>query len=107
MACARPRMGDRGPYVLTWVMRSGRWSGPCSLVGMAIEWIVPIPTTNYDPGRGGERVSFIVEHWTDARVDSAIARFMNASSRVSAHYIVAQDGRVLQLVSEDDTAFHA
>ena len=74
---------------------------------MSVEWRGPVPSSNYDVGRGGERVSFIVEHWTDARLDSAIARFMDPRSRVSAHYIVAQDGHVLQLVSEDDTAFHA
>src|SRR5947208_1617960 len=74
---------------------------------MSVEWRGPVPSSNYDVGRGGERVSFIVEHWTDARLDSAIARFMDPRTRVSAHYIVAQDGRVLQLVSEDDTAFHA
>lgn len=72
-----------------------------------IEWIGPTPSSNYDVGRGGERVAFIVEHWTDARIDSAIARFMNPRSIVSAHYIVGQDGHVVQLVSEDDTAFHA
>jgi N-acetyl-anhydromuramyl-L-alanine amidase AmpD len=74
---------------------------------MAVEWIGPVPDTNYDVGRGGESVAFIVEHWTDARIDSAIARFMDPRSRVSAHYVIAQDGRILQLVSESDTAFHA
>src|ERR671934_1706154 len=74
---------------------------------MTIEWIGPVPPSNYEPGRGGERVAFIVEHWTDARIDSAIARFMDPRSRVSAHYVIAQDGRTLQLVSESDTAFHA
>ena len=74
---------------------------------MSVEWRGPVPSSNYDVGRGGERVSFIVEHWTDARLDSAIARFMDPRTRVSAHYIVAQDGHILQLVSEDDTAFHA
>ncbi|TMF25574.1 MAG: N-acetylmuramoyl-L-alanine amidase, partial [Chloroflexi bacterium] len=74
---------------------------------MSVEWRGPVPSSNYDVGRGGERVSFIVEHWTDARLDSAIARFMDPRTRVSAHYIVAQDGHIFQLVSEDDTAFHA
>ena len=67
---------------------------------MSVEWRGPVPSSNYDVGRGGERVSFIVEHWTDARLDSAIARFMDPRTRVSAHYIVAQDGHILQLVSE-------
>lgn len=78
---------------------------PTDLV--AAEWIGPVPASNYTVGREGESVSFIVEHWTDARIDSAIARFRDPASRVSAHYIVGQDGHVVQLVSEDDTAYHA
>jgi N-acetyl-anhydromuramyl-L-alanine amidase AmpD len=71
------------------------------------QWIGPVPASNYNVGREGENVSFIVQHWTDARIDSAIARFMDPQSRVSSHYIVGQDGQVVQLVSEDDTAYHA
>ena len=32
--------------------------------------------------------------------------FQNPSSKVSAHYVVGQDGSVTQMVSEDDTAWH-
>ena len=29
------------------------------------------------------------------------------ASRLSAHYVIGHDGRIAQLVSEDDTAYHA
>ena len=32
--------------------------------------------------------------------------FQNPTSKVSAHYVVEQDGSVVQMVSEDDTAWH-
>jgi len=37
----------------------------------------------------------------------ALSRFMNPAERVSAHYLVGTDGRVAQIVSDDDTAYHA
>ena len=36
-----------------------------------------------------------------------IAWFLNPASRVSAHWVVGQDGCVTQMVSELDTAWHA
>lgn len=35
-----------------------------------------------------------------------VSWFQNSASQVSAHYVVEQDGRVVQMVSEDDTAWH-
>src|SRR5919108_5263240 len=84
-----------------------RWFGACSRGDMAAEWLGPVPGTNYDTGRGGKRIDFIVEHWTAATLDSAFARFMDPRSVLSAHYLIGRDGRIIQLVSEDDTAFHA
>ena len=74
---------------------------------MTIEWLGPVPPSNYDVGRGGKSIDFIVEHWTASSLDSAFARFMEPGSILSAHYLIGQDGRIIQLVSEDDTAFHA
>jgi N-acetyl-anhydromuramyl-L-alanine amidase AmpD len=74
---------------------------------VGIEWRGPVPDSNYDVGRGGNPVSFIVDHWTVVMFESAIRRFMDPRSSVSAHYIIGQDGRIAQLVREEDTAFHA
>ena len=67
-----------------------------------------IPTTNYTVGRSGNGVSLLIEHWIGSgTVASALARFRDPSSRVSAHYIVAQDGEIHYVVDEANTAYHA
>lgn len=67
------------------------------------------PTTgkgNYNVGRGGHEVQYIVCHHTDGSWQAALARFQNSASVVSAHYLVHQDGTVDLLVNEANTAFH-
>ena len=39
--------------------------------------------------------------------EGAIRRFKDPASILSAHYVIGADGRIAQLVSEDDTAYHA
>ncbi|HEV8671395.1 MAG TPA: N-acetylmuramoyl-L-alanine amidase [Candidatus Limnocylindria bacterium] len=58
-------------------------------------------------GRDGNAVDLIVDHWTVVMFEGAIRRFKDPSSILSAHYVIGQDGRIAQLVSEDDTAYHA
>jgi len=72
-----------------------------------IAWRGPVPESNYTVGREGERVELIVDHWTVVMFEGAIRRFKDPSSILSAHYVIGQDGRIAQLVSEDDTAYHA
>jgi len=72
-----------------------------------ITWRRPVPESNYTVGREGERVELIVDHWTVVMFEGAIRRFKDPSSILSAHYVIGQDGRIAQLVSEDDTAYHA
>ena len=74
---------------------------------MTIEWRGPVPESNYTVGREGNQVDLIVDHWTVVMFEGAIRRFLNPASILSAHYVIGQDGRVAQLVSEDDTSDHA
>lgn len=74
---------------------------------MGIQWRGPVPQNNYTVGREGNAVELIVDHWTVVMFEGAIRRFKDPTSRLSAHYVVGQDGRIAQLVSEDDTAYHA
>jgi N-acetyl-anhydromuramyl-L-alanine amidase AmpD len=74
---------------------------------MAIQWRGPVPASNYTVGRDGNGVELIVDHWTVVMFDGAIRRFLNPASILSAHYVIGSDGRIAQLVSEDDTAYHA
>ncbi|HET8569808.1 MAG TPA: peptidoglycan recognition family protein [Candidatus Limnocylindria bacterium] len=67
-----------------------------------------IPTVrNYDAGRMGERVQFIVIHYTAISYERTLRAFYSPYSRVSAHYVVRQDGHVAQTLGEADTAWHA
>ena len=61
---------------------------------------------NYWVGRDFGPPQYIVEHWTVASAASTIATFQSATSRVSAHYMVARDGTVYQFVREANTAWH-
>ena len=74
---------------------------------MDIVWRGPVPASNYTSGREGNVVELIVDHWTVVMFEGAIRRFEDPSSTLSAHYVIGQDGRVAQLVSEADTAYHA
>ena len=56
----------------------------------------------------GHRVDRIVIHITDApTTSSTVNHFTRADANSSAHYLVGQDGEVIQFVSESDTAWHA
>ena len=67
----------------------------------------PAAAANYDVGRAGSAISYIVIHGTDGRYDGALSWFRDPRSRLSAHYVVrASDGLITQSVAEADTAFH-
>ncbi|HEX8622426.1 MAG TPA: N-acetylmuramoyl-L-alanine amidase [Allosphingosinicella sp.] len=71
-----------------------------------MDGIVDAPSPNFD-----ERslpVSMLVLHYTGmADGHSAIARLRDPQSKVSAHYLVGEDGEVLRMVDEDKRAWHA
>ena len=71
------------------------------------EWLGPLPASNFMVGRLGNPVALIVDHWMAGSFASALARFQNPASQVSAHYLIGTDGRIAQVVNDDDTAFHA
>jgi N-acetylmuramoyl-L-alanine amidase len=68
--------------------------------------IIDCPSPNYD-----ERslpISMVVLHYTGMQdAASAIARLTDAESKVSAHYLIAEDGQILRMVPEELRAWHA
>ena len=69
------------------------------------EWI---PTqVNYDEGRDGASIDYIIIHYTAISYERTLVAFNNPNSGVSAHYVVRGDGHIAQLVGEADTAWHA
>ncbi|MEX1102263.1 MAG: glycosyltransferase [Actinomycetota bacterium] len=65
------------------------------------------PAPNVDRGRSGETVRGIVLHTNEGSFESTLRWFARTSSRVSAHYLVALDGRIASFADETDTARHA
>lgn len=58
--------------------------------------------------RNGEHIRRIVMHYTTSRnVDGTISWFLNPASKVSAHYIIARNGDIYQMVADADKAWHA
>ena len=67
---------------------------------------IDTPAPNWD--ERALRVTMIVLHYTGlADADGAVARLTDPAAKVSAHYLVHEDGRVLRMVAEDKRAWHA
>lgn len=68
--------------------------------------IIDTPSPNFD-----ERalpITMIVLHYTGMQdAASAIARLADAEAKVSAHYLIAEDGQVVRMVDEEKRAWHA
>jgi N-acetylmuramoyl-L-alanine amidase len=68
--------------------------------------IIETPSPNFDERSLG--VSMIVLHYTGMQdAQSAIDRLRDPAAKVSAHYLVAEDGTVLRMVPEAKRAWHA
>lgn len=63
---------------------------------------------NFGPRRDMPRPDMIVLHYTGMESGAAAeARLCDPASEVSSHYLVHEDGRVVQMVRESDRAWHA
>jgi len=68
--------------------------------------VYPAPSPNQDDRPG--RVDTIVLHYTGMQTAAeALARLRDPAARVSSHYFVEEDGKILQLVPEQRRAWHA
>jgi N-acetylmuramoyl-L-alanine amidase len=63
---------------------------------------------NFGQRRDGKRADAIILHYTGMETGKAAEAWLcNPESMVSAHYLVHEDGRVVQMVREADRAWHA
>lgn len=63
---------------------------------------------NFGPRRDGHRPDCIVMHYTGMETGEAAEAWLCApESEVSSHYLVHEDGRIVQMVRETDRAWHA
>ncbi len=63
---------------------------------------------NFGPRREGLKPDMIVLHYTGMETGVAAARWLcDPASEVSSHYLVHEDGGIVQMVRESDRAWHA
>jgi N-acetylmuramoyl-L-alanine amidase len=66
------------------------------------------PSPNHDERSQGRAPDMILLHYTGmATGEAALARLCSPDSKVSAHYLVFEDGRIVQCVPEERRAWHA
>ena len=68
--------------------------------------MIDCPSPNFDERK--LPISMLVLHYTGMEdAASAIARLTDAEAKVSAHYLIAEDGEIVRMVGEDKRAWHA
>jgi len=67
-----------------------------------------VPSENFGERNNGLTPDMILLHYTGMPdLEGALYRLCTAGTDVSAHYVVLEDGRILQCVPEDKRAWHA
>ena len=66
------------------------------------------PSPNYDARDLAAPLQYIVLHYTGMPSgEAALKRLTSAKAKVSAHYVIEEDGRLFKLVEESMRAWHA
>jgi N-acetylmuramoyl-L-alanine amidase len=66
------------------------------------------PSPNHDSRTAGTPVDMLVLHYTGMKTAAeALARMRDPAAKVSAHYMIDEDGQVFGLVDENRRAWHA
>jgi hypothetical protein len=67
-----------------------------------------LTTCNYDAGRQGTAIDTWVNHWiASGTAAGAVSWFKNCGAQASAHFVIASNGAITQVVRVANTAWHA
>jgi N-acetylmuramoyl-L-alanine amidase len=67
-----------------------------------------VPSPNYDARKDGRAPDMILLHYTGMETGEAALKWLcDPDSKVSAHYVVFENGRIVQCVPEERRAWHA
>jgi N-acetylmuramoyl-L-alanine amidase len=70
--------------------------------------LIDRPSPNYDRRKPGGPVDILLIHYTGMETaEAALERLCDPESKVSAHYVIDEDGTAYQLVKEKRRAWHA
>lgn len=71
---------------------------------MKIEWAA---SPNFTRGRNGRKPLAIINHITAGRYPGCLNWMQNPQAKASAHYLVTRTGKIIQMVADVDTSWHA
>ena len=67
-----------------------------------------LPSPNHDARPAGQTIDILLLHYTGMKsAREALDRLVDPAAKVSAHYLVEEDGAVWRLVPEERRAWHA
>lgn len=70
--------------------------------------LVETPSPNFDERNCRRPVDMVVLHYTGMpSAEAAMKRLTDAAAKVSAHYVIDEDGTIYRLVPEEKRAWHA
>jgi N-acetylmuramoyl-L-alanine amidase len=71
------------------------------------EWADWIASPNHSK-RKASQITAIIYHYTAGdSLSGTVRQFQDTASKVSAHYVLGKDGKLVQMVALDQTAWHA
>jgi N-acetylmuramoyl-L-alanine amidase len=75
---------------------------------MILSGVLDRPSPNYQPRGDPARIDMLVLHYTGMKTArEAIERLCDPTAKVSAHYVVEENGTIWRLVPDTRRAFHA
>ena len=70
--------------------------------------IIQKKSPNFDKRPKGVKINSIIIHYTGMKtLNQAYKRLCDKKSKVSSHYLIGRDGRIMNLVDEKNRAWHA
>ena len=70
--------------------------------------VIQKKSPNFDKRPRGTKINSIVIHYTGMKTfNEAYKKLCDKKSKVSSHYLIDRDGKVINLVDEKDRAWHA
>ncbi len=70
--------------------------------------IIQKKSPNFDKRPKGTKINSIIIHYTGMKTfEEAYKRLCNKNSKVSSHYLIGRNGKIINLVEEKNRAWHA
>ena len=66
-----------------------------------------VKSPNFNDRPAGAITMIVVHHTVIPTLEETVNHFLNPESKVSSHYVLGRDGSIVQMVKDEDRAWHA